>query len=90
MAAALVRHIVRQGIYTSDEIAVLTPYSGQLQKLRQFMRKDFEIVLSDRDEDKLVQDGFFLPDTNHEGGQDQNSGKGALEKKQLSELLRQV
>ncbi|KAA8576957.1 hypothetical protein EYC84_006985 [Monilinia fructicola] len=55
MTAALVRHIVRQGAYSSSDIAVLTPYSGQLQKLRLHMRKEFEISLSDRDEEKTLQ-----------------------------------
>jgi phage-related protein len=31
---ALVRHIVRQGVYTSSDIAVLTPYTGQLPRPR--------------------------------------------------------
>ena len=32
MVHALVRHIVRQGVYTSEVIAVLMPYTGQLHK----------------------------------------------------------
>lgn len=55
---SLVRHIVRQGVYKSSDIAVLTPYTGQLQKLRAKMRSDFEIVLSERDEDLLTKEGF--------------------------------
>jgi hypothetical protein len=46
MTHALVRHIVRQGVYRSSDIAVLTLYIGHLQKLRTKMRSDFEIVLS--------------------------------------------
>ncbi|APA10158.1 hypothetical protein sscle_06g049280 [Sclerotinia sclerotiorum 1980 UF-70] len=88
MTAALVRHIVRQGEYSSSDIAVLTPYSGQLQKLRNHMRKDFEIVLSDRDQDTLVKDGFIAPDSDHEEKLDQTSDRKALQKKKLSELLR--
>ena len=38
MVHALVRHIIRQGVYSSNEIAVLTPYTGQLQKLRAALR----------------------------------------------------
>jgi superfamily I DNA and/or RNA helicase len=49
MVLALVRDIVRQGTYDSSEIAILTQYTGQLQKLRLDLRSDFEIVLSDRD-----------------------------------------
>ncbi|CAN9158938.1 unnamed protein product [Alternaria alternata] len=91
MVHALVRHVVRQGVYKSDDVAVLTPYTGQLQKLRGAMRSDFEICLSDRDKEALERDGFAVdsdssPDAatpDHEGHQ----GK-PLEKKQLSELLR--
>jgi hypothetical protein len=50
---------VRQGTYRSSDIAILT-YTGQLQKLRAGMRNDFEIVLSERDEDMLAKDGFDI------------------------------
>lgn len=89
MTHALVRHIVRQGEYESADIAVLTPYSGQLQKLRQKMHNDFEIVLSERDQEALAQDGFddetFLTkDDQPSTGSRQKS----LERKKLSEMLR--
>ncbi len=90
MVHALVRHIVRQGEYSSSDIAVLTPYTGQLQKIRAAMRNDFEVVLSDRDQDALEKDGFTADPT--------DSGKfdteavshptATLEKKKLSDLLR--
>ncbi|KAI9836984.1 MAG: hypothetical protein M1819_000633 [Sarea resinae] len=86
MVHGLVRHIVRQGVYSSKDIAVLTPYVGQLQKLRAAMRMDFEIVLSDRDEETLIKDGFpdEKPSSNF-----YNQGAGpVLEKKAMSDLLR--
>ncbi|KAI4673398.1 uncharacterized protein J4E84_011123 [Alternaria hordeiaustralica] len=91
MVRALVRHIVRQGVYKSDDIAVLTPYTGQLQKLRAAMSSEYEICLSDRDREALERDGFvvdgeIIPEAAvpaHESYQ----GK-PLRKKQLSELLR--
>ncbi|CAL3971922.1 unnamed protein product [Diplocarpon coronariae] len=58
MAHALLRHIIRQGAYSSQDIAVLSPYTGQLQKLRAKFRSEFEIVLSDRDQEALARDGF--------------------------------
>ncbi len=58
MAVALVRHLVRQGEYKSTDIALLTPYTGQLQKLRAALSKDFEIVLNDRDLETLAAEGF--------------------------------
>jgi hypothetical protein len=37
MTTALVSHLVRQGEYSKSDIAVLTPYLGQLQRLRRRM-----------------------------------------------------
>lgn len=91
MVHGLVRHIVRQGVYKSSDIAVLTPYTGQLQKLRSVMRKDFEIVLSDRDQEALDKDGLTESDaTPQQETAELNSAhrKTALEKKTLSDLLR--
>lgn len=91
MVHALVRHVVRQGIYASNDIAVLTPYTGQLQKLRTVLRNDFEVVLSERDEDALAKDGFTStgPSSEDEGpGPQQDNKRVALEKKKLSDLLR--
>ena len=49
MTVALVSHLVRQGVYGPDDIAVLTPYLGQLLKLRRRMESMFEISINDRD-----------------------------------------
>ncbi|CAA9958526.1 AAA 12 multi-domain protein [Pyrenophora teres f. maculata] len=91
MVHALVRHIVRQGVYKPDDIAVLTPYTGQLQKLRATMRSDFEICLSDRDREALENDGFTIDDNvvDEKTSSNQQGYLGKpLEKKQLSEMLR--
>lgn len=88
---ALVRHVVRQGVYKPDDIAVLTPYTGQLQKLRTAMRSDFEICLSDRDREALEKDGFTVDDenTDEKAASNQQGYLGKpLEKKQLAEMLR--
>lgn len=61
MTTALVAHLIRQGIYQPDDIAVLTPYLGQLRKLRARLSSSFEIAVSERDEDDLQKQG--LPDT---------------------------
>lgn len=89
MTHALVRHIVRQGVYRSSDIAVLTPYTGQLQKLRTKMRNDFEIILSDRDEETLARDGFNEETVATEEGQiSTENRRKPLQRKKLSELLR--
>ena len=91
MVHALVRHIIRQGQYSSSDIAVLTPYTGQLQKLRSVMQNDFEVVLSDRDQDALDNDGFNDQSANPEEEKSHiqsNYRQAPLEKKRLSDLLR--
>ncbi|KAF5017404.1 hypothetical protein F66182_10670 [Fusarium sp. NRRL 66182] len=58
MATALVRHLVRQGRYRAEDIALLTPYMGQLQQLKAALGEDFEICLGDRDREQLAQEGW--------------------------------
>lgn len=53
MAAALVSHLVRQGEYSQGDIAVITPYLGQLHRRRRRMESMFEICLNDRDLEEL-------------------------------------
>jgi hypothetical protein len=88
---SLVRHIVRQGVYKSSDVAVLTPYTGQLQKLRARMRNEFEIVLSERDQEILAKDGFIdeeaIGESQHARSKSE-SEKRPLERKKLTDLLR--
>lgn len=58
MTAALVSHLVRQGTYQNQDIAVITPYLGQLQKLKQRLRSSFAIVVGDRDLEELETKGL--------------------------------
>jgi AAA domain/CCCH-type zinc finger len=58
MVAALVHHVVRQSKYSSEDIAVLTPYLGQLVKLRKRLANSFEIIVGDRDEAELEKEGL--------------------------------
>jgi superfamily I DNA and/or RNA helicase len=58
MVAALVSHLVRQGTYGSEDIAVITPYVGQLQKLKQQLAASFEIIVGDRDQEELEAQGL--------------------------------
>ncbi|PSK60183.1 NFX1-type zinc finger-containing protein 1 [Elsinoe australis] len=58
MVAALVSHLIKQGQRRPDEIAVLTPYLGQLRKLRARLSGLFELTVDQRDEDDLQRAGF--------------------------------
>ncbi|OTA99969.1 hypothetical protein M426DRAFT_268420, partial [Hypoxylon sp. CI-4A] len=58
MVAGLVSHLVRQGVYKRGEIAVITPYLGQLDSLRKRLQNSFQIVLEEQDMDDLRKEGF--------------------------------
>ena len=55
MVSELVSHLLRQGTYKSGDIAVLTPYLGQLHKIRKKLGSTTQIVLNDRDTQDLVE-----------------------------------
>ena len=83
MTAALVSHLVRQGVYRNQDIAVLTPYLGQLQKLKQRLRSSFAIVVGDRDLEDLEAKG--LEDGN---GEETSATTGSIRKITLLNALR--
>lgn len=58
MVTSLVHHLVRQGEYAAEDIAVLTPYLGQLSKLRRKLGESMGIVLNERDVDDLAREGI--------------------------------
>ncbi|CAG8027151.1 unnamed protein product [Penicillium salamii] len=84
MATALIRHIVRQGEYKSTDIALLTPYTGQLRKLRTSLSRDFEICLSERDAEALAAEELAI----NASEATQSIGHRAIEKKTLLQTLR--
>ncbi|ERS95412.1 hypothetical protein HMPREF1624_08290 [Sporothrix schenckii ATCC 58251] len=49
MTVALVSHLFKQGAYSGGDIAVLTPYLGQMMLLRQRLSLMFELTFNDRD-----------------------------------------
>ncbi|KAH8702683.1 hypothetical protein GQ44DRAFT_732776 [Phaeosphaeriaceae sp. PMI808] len=54
---ALVKHLAQQGVYKPADIAVITPYLGQLRKLRTGFSCTHTILLNDRDVDELEKEG---------------------------------
>ena len=79
MVTQLVSHLSKQGYYKPGQIAVLTPYLGQLRKLRNSLRNTFSVQMSERDADDVAQ----LESMESMGG----SG-GNIERKGLSETVR--
>ena len=58
MTVLLVNHLIRQGECKHGDIAVLTPYLGQLHRLRKRLDELFAIVVGDRDQEDLKQAGY--------------------------------
>lgn len=54
MATHLVSHLHKQGSYKTGDVAVITPYTGQLRKLRDSLSRAFEIKMPDQDQDNLA------------------------------------
>jgi len=55
MVLSLVRYLSQQGIYSGrDDIAVLTPYLGQREKLCEILENEFDIIDVDRDENEMT------------------------------------
>lgn len=64
MVEALVSYLIKQGTFKHEDIAVLTPYLGQLRLIRNQLRSSFEIVVGERDIDGLENEGMDNPLTN--------------------------
>ncbi|KAI1347346.1 hypothetical protein F5Y01DRAFT_329806 [Xylaria sp. FL0043] len=54
MTVALVQHLVRQGAYGPNDIAVITPYLGQLHRLRRAMQSLLQISFGEKDLEELA------------------------------------
>jgi len=61
MVLKIVRYLAQQG-YGTDNIVILTPYLGQLHKLREALKTDNDLVLNDLDSYDLVRAGLLSPD----------------------------
>lgn len=85
MATALVRHLIRQGEYAASDIALLTPYTGQLRKFRAALSQEFEIFLGERDLDVLA---FEDDGEGNREAPDSGENYKNLQKKQLTQTLR--
>lgn len=54
MVTQLVLHLSKQNGYKSGDVAVITPYAGQLRKLQHSLEKTFLVQLSDEDEEEIA------------------------------------
>ncbi|KAM0549904.1 hypothetical protein ACHAPJ_009151 [Fusarium lateritium] len=79
MATALVRHLIRQREYKPADIALLTPYAGQLRRLTNALSNEFEVFLVEKDTKESSQ--------NEECEQDP-AARRSVEKRRLTQALR--
>lgn len=61
MTCAVVSYLVKQGKYENDQIAVLTPYLGNMRKLRDKLSTTHQVVLGERDVADLEAEGVDPP-----------------------------
>jgi len=64
MILKILRYLGQQG-YGTDNLVILTPYLGQLSRLRDALKKDNDPVLNDLDSFELVQAGLLTPAAAH-------------------------
>ena len=62
LVQALATHFVRQNVYNSNEIVILTPYVRQLLKLRDMLSNTFDVVIGDKDQDEIAKEGLDTAD----------------------------
>jgi hypothetical protein len=55
MVVEMVKYFVRNGYTKPDDIAVLTPYLGQMIKIREALAKSFVVVVDERDEQNITE-----------------------------------
>ncbi|KAF5389873.1 hypothetical protein D9757_003572 [Collybiopsis confluens] len=62
MVLKTVRYLAQQG-YRTDEMTILTPYLGQLQKLKKTLAAENDPILNDLDTHDLIRAGLVSPAT---------------------------
>jgi hypothetical protein len=78
MIHVLVQHIVRQGVYGCGDITILTPYTEQLQNLKEKLGEDFDIFSAQNYQQ-------ILPDISKSN---KNKGENVVPDQSLSEPIR--
>ncbi|CAG8485482.1 12101_t:CDS:10 [Funneliformis mosseae] len=55
MVVQIVKYFIKNGYTKPDDIAVLTPYLGQMMRIKEALSELFVVVLDERDEQKLAE-----------------------------------
>jgi len=91
MVVAMVRHLLHQE-YKADEIAVITPYVGQLLRIRELLGKEHIVAFVDERTEAELEGGSALEALIVEDDDDPDAAKppaaGAIEKRALRDCVR--
>ncbi|KAI9794294.1 MAG: hypothetical protein M1835_006682 [Candelina submexicana] len=68
MVAGLVQYLIAGNAYDLQDVAILTPYNGQLAALTKRLRSTCSIWLSEKDRETLVDGGFLSVEEAATGG----------------------
>ncbi|PKC62918.1 P-loop containing nucleoside triphosphate hydrolase protein, partial [Rhizophagus irregularis] len=55
MVVEMVKYFVRNGYTKPEDIAVLTPYLGQMMKIKEALAKSFVVVIDERDAQNIIE-----------------------------------
>ncbi|EWC48917.1 hypothetical protein DRE_00222 [Drechslerella stenobrocha 248] len=62
MVMSLVTHLLHQSGFAEKQIAILTPYLGQMSKLRQMLGDSVDIIIGSRDQEALDEQDLLSDD----------------------------
>ena len=80
MVTSIVRYLIRRNAYSSGDVAILTPYNGQLAALHDSLKTTCSVWLSEKDRKALLDEGLLK-----ESEDDRPRSKDVLS---MSDLLR--
>ncbi|CAG8773494.1 18808_t:CDS:2, partial [Racocetra fulgida] len=89
MVVELVKYFVRNGYNKPNQIAVLTPYLGQLIKIRDALQKSFVVIIDERD-DQLITNMEESMDAENEKNENTDSGQTTFTTASEKKLSQQV
>ncbi|CAG8645234.1 30774_t:CDS:10, partial [Racocetra persica] len=89
MVVELVKYFVRNGYNKPNQIAVLTPYLGQLIKIRDALQKSFVVIIDERD-DQLITNMEESMDAENEKNENTDGGPTTFTTASEKKLSQQV
>ncbi|CAB5387849.1 unnamed protein product [Rhizophagus irregularis] len=86
MVVEMVKYFVRNGYTKPDDIAVITPYLGQMIKIRDALAKSFVVVIDERDEQNITE----MEERQEQGGTNNNINDDGISNTSKKSLNQQV